>query len=86
MTNQTLHPVGESEGRESGPVLDEPWILGADVTVKPLDGHQEGAVKGYKPTSAGAAIAQLTSPAPRAVGAARASAAGALAGAAARGS
>ena len=28
------------------PVLSEPWILDGDVTVKPLFGHQEGAVKG----------------------------------------
>jgi len=30
----------------STPLLGEPWILDADVTVKPLCGHQEGAVVG----------------------------------------
>jgi hypothetical protein len=33
------------------PVLGEPWILDADVTVKPLYGHQEGALKGQRPGS-----------------------------------
>ena len=28
------------------PLLDEPWILDVDTTVKPLYGHQEGAVTG----------------------------------------
>jgi hypothetical protein len=36
-----------------GPILGEPWILDADVTVKPLYGHQEGAVKGYNPHKPG---------------------------------
>jgi len=31
------------------PLLAEPWILDVDVTAKPLDGHQEAAVKGYNP-------------------------------------
>jgi hypothetical protein len=35
------------------PLLGEPWILDADVTVKPLYGHQEGAVKGYNPHKPG---------------------------------
>jgi hypothetical protein len=35
------------------PVLSEPWILDGDVTVKPLYGHQEGAVKGYNPHKPG---------------------------------
>ena len=30
--------------RTYAPLLAEPWILDADVTVKPLYGHQEGAV------------------------------------------
>ena len=29
------------------PLLSEPWILDVDTTVKPLYGHQEGAVVGY---------------------------------------
>jgi hypothetical protein len=36
-----------------GPTLGEPWVLDADVTVKPLYGHQEGAVKGYNPHQPG---------------------------------
>jgi hypothetical protein len=35
------------------PLLGEPWILDADVTVKPLYGHQEGAVLGYNPHKPG---------------------------------
>lgn len=35
------------------PLLSEPWILDADVTVKPLYGHQDGAVKGYNPHKPG---------------------------------
>ena len=30
-------------------VLEVPWILDVDVTVKPLYGKQEGAVRGYNP-------------------------------------
>ena len=33
--------------------LAEPWILDIDTTVKPLYGHQEGAVVGYNPRSQG---------------------------------
>ena len=29
------------------PLLSAPWLLDVDVTVKPLYGHQEGAVLGY---------------------------------------
>jgi len=35
------------------PLLCEPWILDIDSTVKPLYGHQEGAVKGYNPGKPG---------------------------------
>jgi hypothetical protein len=35
------------------PLLHEPWILDIDSTVKPLYGHQEGAVKGYNPGKPG---------------------------------
>jgi len=35
------------------PLLGEPWILDVDTTVKPLYGHQEGAVVGYNPTKRG---------------------------------
>lgn len=34
-------------------VLEVPWILDVDVTVKPLYGKQEGAVRGYNPTKPG---------------------------------
>jgi hypothetical protein len=29
------------------PLLAEPWVLDVDATIKPLYGHQEGAVVGY---------------------------------------
>src|ERR1700687_4426495 len=35
------------------PLLSEPWILDIDTTVKPLYGHQEGAVVGYNPAKRG---------------------------------
>jgi hypothetical protein len=35
------------------PLLGEPWILDVDTTVKPLYGHQEGAVVGYNPHKRG---------------------------------
>ena len=35
------------------PLLKTPWILDADVTVKPLYGHQEGAKLGYNPHKPG---------------------------------
>ena len=35
------------------PLLAEPWILDVDTTVKPLYGHQEGAVIGYNPKKPG---------------------------------
>jgi hypothetical protein len=35
------------------PLLREPWILDIDTTVKPLYGHQEGAVLGYNPKKPG---------------------------------
>ncbi|MES2353379.1 MAG: transposase [Pseudomonadota bacterium] len=35
------------------PLLSAPWILDVDVTVKPLYGHQEGAVVGYNPKKPG---------------------------------
>jgi len=37
----------------SGPLLSEPWILDVDTTVKPLYGHQEGAVVSYNPHKRG---------------------------------
>jgi hypothetical protein len=45
--------IGADEGRDwlqahldycTAPLLAEPWILDADSTVKPLYGHQEGAI------------------------------------------
>lgn len=35
------------------PLLTSPWVLDVDVTVKPLFGRQEGAVKGYNPHKPG---------------------------------
>jgi len=35
------------------PLLEEPWILDVDTTVKALYGHQEGAVVGYNPHKPG---------------------------------
>src|SRR4029077_9768161 len=35
------------------PLLGEPWILDVDTTVKPLYGHQEGAVVGDNPKKPG---------------------------------
>ena len=35
------------------PLLTEPWILDVYTTVKPLYGHQEGAVVGYNPLKPG---------------------------------
>jgi len=54
--------IGEDAGREwlqrhldycTAPLLCEPWILDADSTIKPLYGHQEGAVLGYNPKKPG---------------------------------
>jgi hypothetical protein len=36
-----------------GPLLQEPWIMDMDTTVKTLYGHQEAAVVGYNPTKRG---------------------------------
>jgi len=35
------------------PLLNTPWILDTDVTIKPLYGHQQGAVIGYNPHKPG---------------------------------
>jgi hypothetical protein len=35
------------------PLLEEPWALDVDTTVKPLYGHQEDAVVGYNPQKPG---------------------------------
>jgi hypothetical protein len=42
------------------PLLDEPWVLDVDATIKLLHGHQEGAVVGYNPRQTRAAIALLS--------------------------
>ncbi|MGZ9219860.1 MAG: hypothetical protein ACXW5W_22840 [Candidatus Binatia bacterium] len=34
-------------------VLNAPWLLDVDVTVKPLYGKQQGAVVGYNPHKPG---------------------------------
>ena len=35
------------------PLLEEPWVLDVDTTVKPLYGHQEDATVGYNPNKPG---------------------------------
>lgn len=35
------------------PLLDAPWILDIDTTIKPLYGHQQGALLGYNPHKPG---------------------------------
>jgi hypothetical protein len=40
------------------PLLEEPWILDMDSTVKPLYGHQEDAKLGYNPTKPGRGACQ----------------------------
>jgi Transposase DDE domain group 1 len=54
--------IGADEGREwlqrhldycTAPLLAEPWVLDGDTTVKPLYGHQEGALLGYNPRKPG---------------------------------
>jgi hypothetical protein len=37
----------------AAPLSSEPWALDVDTTVKPLYGHQEGAVVGYNPKKPG---------------------------------
>ena len=41
------------------PLLDAAWILDTDTTIKPLYGHQEGAVISYNPKKPGRPLAQL---------------------------
>ena len=54
--------IGKDEGRRwlqrqldycTAPLLSEPWVFDADSTVKPLYGHQEGAVLRYNPKKPG---------------------------------
>jgi hypothetical protein len=57
-----LSKIDEKDGAEwlcrhlrdkVSPLLKEPWILDCDTTVKPLYGHQEGAVVGHNPHKPG---------------------------------
>src|SRR6266404_1082412 len=59
---RALSKIAEEAGRAwlqeqldycTRPLLREPWILDVDTTVKPLYGHQEGAVVGYNPKKPG---------------------------------
>src|SRR5246500_5700801 len=59
---RALAKVDETAGMEwlqghldycARPLLDEPWVLDVDATIKPLYGHQEGAVVGYNPRKPG---------------------------------
>jgi hypothetical protein len=61
--------IAEIEGGEwlrrhldycTAPLLTEPWVLDADSTIKPLYGHQEGAVLGYNPKSPAGAATSTT--------------------------
>ena len=54
--------IGDNEGKEwlqghldycTAPLLAEPWAMDTDSTIKPLYGHQEGAVLGYNPKKPG---------------------------------
>ncbi len=48
-----LHWLQEQLAYCYSPLLSQPWILDADVTVKTLYGKQEGAVVGYNPHKSG---------------------------------
>ena len=57
-----LQAIGEARGIAwlqkhldhcTAPLLGEGWILDADTTIKPLYGHQEGALLGYNPKKPG---------------------------------
>jgi hypothetical protein len=59
---RALHKMNEASGIDwlqkhlqscYEPLLKTPWVLDADVTVKPLYGHQEGAEIGYNPQKPG---------------------------------
>ena len=59
---RALGKIAEEAGRRwlqeqldycTRPLLQEGWILDVDTTVKPLYGHQEGAVVGYNPKKPG---------------------------------
>lgn len=43
----------------TAPLLDVPWILDIDTTIKPLYGEQEGAVVSLQPAQTGPPFAQL---------------------------
>jgi hypothetical protein len=60
ITGRNHHSVGFSGQWLKGhlkasyePLLQEPWILDVDTTVKPLYGHQQDAKVGYNPTKPG---------------------------------
>jgi hypothetical protein len=57
-----LKRIPETEGTASldgqltdsvAPLLEARWILDTDTTIKPLHGHQDGAVLGYNPRKPG---------------------------------
>jgi hypothetical protein len=45
--------LNDQLGISVGSLLDVPWVLDIDTTVKPLYGHQEGAVVSYNPKKPG---------------------------------
>jgi len=54
MAGPTSEPWLKKQLKDSyEPLLDEPWILDVDTTVKLLYGHQEDARVGYNPTKPG---------------------------------
>ena len=48
-----------ASGPQHGALLERPWILDVDVTIKPLYGNQEGAKLGYNPGEASSTIPHL---------------------------
>ena len=45
--------LGEHLQRSYEALLEEPWILDVDSSVKPLYGRQQGAERGYNPSKPG---------------------------------
>ena len=48
-----LQHGGTGPAQRHGRLLDEPWVLDVDTTIKPLYGEQEGAELGYNPHKPG---------------------------------
>lgn len=50
---RTQEWIGEHLSRTVHPLLDRPWTLDLDVTIKPLYGRQEGSIVGHNPHKPG---------------------------------